>query len=283
MVIYYKKETNIVKYVKSKVKTTLYKKGGFLSMFGLGKVQYPDIYFHSGALHKDSLELIKNSKKTIVNASKLKEDLIKSYKIEKDKIEVMYPAVEVEPFDKQEVKKEFYIQHQIHFKKKIIYFTAKNFKKSGFEQFCDIVNEVEENNFQVVITLKDKDQKDYVNRVLKSNMMDKTTIIIEDEIFNIADIFLLPTRFKNFPLNVVKAMANQCAVLLPASNYGIEVLDIFATINMDNNTNTAYKIDMLLKLDNELKKVQQENYKIGKKLNYDYQRDKLDKIIETLV
>ena len=77
-------------------------------------------------------------------------------------------------------------------------------------------------------------------------------------------------------------MANKNAVFLPDTNYTSDLLDIFSTMNTPNDTKTTYRIMMLLKVDDELRKLQKQNYLVAKKLNDEYQIKRLEKIISTL-
>jgi len=281
MIVYYKKKTYLTDYVETKIdKVTMFKKPGWLESFGLRKTVYPDIYFHTGSLTNLSKILIEKSKIVIVNSPLLRDQIAQDLKVESDKLKVIYPAVDIPKFKKKEVKKPFYEEHNISQENKIIYFTAKNFPKSGFDNFCDIVSKIEETNFQIVITCKEKTQLEYAKNILESYDLSSKVIIIDYEIFDIADIFLLPTMLKNISINVIKAMASKCVVLIPDSTYAVEFVDIFSIINLQNSQNTAYKIDMILKINDELKKIQKANYSLGKKLNFDYQKKKMDQILE---
>jgi len=282
MIIYYKKETNLTKYIHSKEKVTIFKEPGFLHTIGFKTIIYPDIYFHTGTINSFSKTLIENSKITIVNSTILKNKLIEDLTVKEDNIEVIYPAVDVEPFKKKEIKKPFYEKYNIPNDYKIIYFTGKNLKKSGLESFCKIINNLEMDNFKAVISTNIEKELKYLKDVLKQNNLEDKVLIVDYEIFDVADIFVLPTTFKNFSINVVKAMANKCITFVPESNYSVELVDIFSIMRNPNDPNTSYKIDMVLRVKDELKKIQKENYKIGKKLTLQYQHRRLDRIIEKL-
>jgi glycosyltransferase involved in cell wall biosynthesis len=282
MIIHYKKETSLIKYLKSIKDTTLYKKG-WLEMLGLKTIKYPDIYFHSGVLNNIAKELIQKSNYTIVNSSMLKNDIVQELKLSQDKIKVIYPCVDVEKFKKKKNQKEFYKQYNISNDKRIIYFTANNYKKSGFESFCNIVTKLENKNYQIIISTNRKKELFYINTMLEKYGLTDDVLIIENTIFDVADIFVLPTSYKNFSLNVLKAMANKCVAFVPQTNYSVELVDVFSVMKEKNDLNTAYKIDMVLKLPDELKKIQKENYTIGKKLNSLYQQNKLNKVLEDIM
>ncbi|HIP11890.1 MAG TPA: glycosyltransferase family 1 protein [Arcobacter sp.] len=282
MKIYYKKETYLTKYIESSQETSFFKEPGFMEKIGFKTTIYPDIYFHTGALNSHSKTMIENSKVTIINSGILKDVLVDKLAVQSNKIKVIYPAVESSKFKKKEAKEEFYKEHGLSKDIKIVYFTAKNFKKAGFTSYCDIITKLECKNFKAVVSTKDDKEKDFALDVLKHFNLQDDVLIVEEEIFKIADIFLLPTSFANFSINVVKAMASKCIAFVPESNYAVELVDVFSIMKDVNDSNTAYKIDMLLRVNDELKKIQKENYDVGKKLTLEYQEKKLNKIIEEL-
>ncbi len=282
MLIYYKKYTNLVKYIENMKEIIVFKKPGLLEKLGLKKIKYPDIYFHTGTVNNFSNILIKNSKITIVNSTILKNKLVDKLNIQEDKIKVIYPAIESDKFKKKDRKKSFYVKYNINDDDKIIYFTGKNLEKSGIENFCKIINNLEMDNFKAIISTSDEKESRYAKEQLKFYKLEDSILLIKEEIFDITDIFVLPTKFNNFAINILKAMVNKSVAFVPETNYSVEIVDIFSIMSTPDDSNTSYKIDMLLRVNSELKKIQKENYKIAKKLTLDYQCNKLDKIIYTL-
>jgi glycosyltransferase involved in cell wall biosynthesis len=282
MLIYYKKYTNLVKYIENIKETIVFKKPGLLEKLGLKKIKYPDIYFHTGTVNNFSNILIKNSKITIVNSTILKNKLVDKLNIQEDKIKVIYPAIESDKFKKKDRKKSFYAKYNINDDDKIIYFTGKNLEKSGIENFCKIINNLEMDNFKAIISTSDEKESKYAKEQLKFYKLEDSILLIKEEIFDITDIFVLPTKFNNFAINILKAMVNKSVAFVPETNYSVEIVDIFSIMSTPDDSNTSYKIDMLLRVNSELKKIQKENYKIAKKLTLDYQCNKLDKIINIL-
>lgn len=279
MIIHYKNETNLIKYLQSIRETTPFKKGGFLAKIGFKEVIYPDIYFHSGSLNSYSKTMIENSKLIIVNSNILKDDILKKCLVKANKIEVILPAIETTKFKKKDAKVHFYKMHNISEDKKIVYFAAKNMKQAGFEQFCKICQNFEMENHQIVVTTYEDKEEAYAKDVLKHYDLDDAILLFEEEVYDVADIFILPTAFTNFSRAVLKAMAAKCAVFVSNDNYAIDILDIFAIMDGRNDPNISYKTDMLLRVTDELKKIQKENYKIVKELTFEKQEKELEKIL----
>ncbi len=282
MIIYYKNETNLTKYTEQSHNTQLYKDGTFLTKIGFKKRVYPDIYFHSGSLNEFSKRLIINSKITIVNSRILKDAICKTLQISENKIEVILPAYEPKKYKKKEIQKAFKEKYMIDMEKKIIYFTAKDFERNGFKYFCTIINNLEMTNWKAVISTSDEKQMIYAKEFLTHHKLLNDVILINEEIFDVADIFILPTIVENFSLSVLKAMAHKCVVFSTRNNNAIEIMDVFSIMNGQKDSNISYKIDMLLRVKDEIKKIKKENFQIASKLTSTYQREKLNKIIEKL-
>lgn len=282
MIIYYKNETNLTKYTEQSHNTQLYKDGTFLTKIGFKKRIYPDIYFHSGSLNEFSKRLIINSKITIVNSRILKDTICKTLQISENKIEVILPAYEPKNYNKKEIQKAFKEKYMIDMEKKIIYFTAKDFERNGFKYFCTIINNLEMTNWKAVISTSDEKQMIYAKEFLTHHKLLNDVILINEEIFDVADIFILPTIVENFSLSVLKAMAHKCVVFSTRNNNAIEIMDVFSIMNGQKDSNISYKIDMLLRVKDEIKKIKKENFQIASKLTSTYQREKLNKIIEKL-
>jgi len=282
IIIEYKKQTALTEYFESKVECKKFTKGGILEKIGFKDIKYPDIYFHTGTLNAHAKLMMQKANIIVINSTILADELVRDHKVAKEKLRVILPINDVEKFKKKDEKIEFYKKYEIPEDDKIIYFTAQNFKRNGFEYFCDIITKIESTNFRVFVTCTIDKELDFAKKVVKSyNLEDKITFI-EDEIFKVADIFILPTANVNFSTAVVKAVTNKCAVFVPTNNNAIEIVDVFAIMDEPDDSNTAYKVDMLLRVPDELKKIQKENYSIGKKLNTTYQRTLLNEIIQEI-
>jgi len=284
MIVFWKKENSLVKNFKQlakekKINYTFYKKPSFFAKIGLVSHNYPDIYFHSAPLDKDSLELIKKSKITIVNNSILKDRLIEKYDINKDKIKVIFPAIETKKFKKNEIQSKFLKEYNLDEGTRIIYFKSNDFIKDNFNSFCDILSKLEATNFKAFVTYKNKSELQFGAEIAKQKEVLKYIKFIENDIFEYSDIFIYPTNRKSFSQNILKAMANKNAVFLTNNNYAIDLLDVFAIMDSPNDSNVPYRVDMLLRVEDELRKIQKENYDIAKKLNDKYQIKKLQKLI----
>ena len=104
MLIYYKKETHLTKYIESTQETSFYKDPGFMEKIGFKNKLYPDIYFHTGLLNPHAKIMIENSKFTVINSSILADELVKDLNVKNENILRTYRLY------KNSVKTEQYIK-----------------------------------------------------------------------------------------------------------------------------------------------------------------------------
>jgi glycosyltransferase involved in cell wall biosynthesis len=196
--------------------------------------------------------------------------------ITNDKIHVILPGHNVDKFKKKIFKKAFTDRYNIDKKTKLIYFTAKNYEKTGVVQFFKFLQELTAANFKGVVSGTPEQLKALVPILKDMNLSDKV-ILAQGDIFRAADIFVLPTTNKLFASSVLRAMACKCVVFAPSTNHAFEIMDNFSIMSNANDSSTVHKIDMLLGNTQELKKIQKENYQKAKEytLKKQYNRLKL--------
>lgn len=242
-------------------------KGFFKKLFNNKK--YADVYFHSGSLDEKSIKNIKNSKITIVNSFSIKNKILEELKISSEKIEVIYPSININIENEDTIKIDFYKKFNIDFDTKLIFFTAKNFKTSGIKEFLDICSNLNYSNFKIIIA-GDKRQIGSLQFSLpKYKKLEEKIILIDDyknfdELFLVSDIFLLPTHNKSFATNILKAMFCKCVVFLSIKNDAKEVIDVFASMSSPTDATIAFKIDAILLDEKELENIKEQNNKLAK-------------------
>ncbi len=252
----------------------------------LGNKEFADIYFHSGNLDADAIENIKNAKKVFVNSQTVHHELLKNFQENLDKVEVLYPSVNIEYKKPKEVKQAFCEEQNIDPKKKIIFFTAKNFKTSGVKEFISIVLQLSSDNYIAVIESDKKQITSLKFQLSKINVEDKILLLEDypnkDELFLASDIFILPTHSKNFASNILKAMYCKCAVFVTATNPAKELVDVFAMMESPDDRSMQFKVEALLQNKNDLKLIKKQNRKIAKEHSLENALSKVEEIIATL-
>ncbi|MDN5092166.1 glycosyltransferase, partial [Aliarcobacter butzleri] len=195
--------------------------------------------------------------------------ILEELKISSEKIEVIYPSININIENEDKIKTDFYKKFNIDFDTKLIFFTAKNFKTSGIKEFLDICSNLNYSNFKILIA-GDKRQIGSLQFSLpKYKKLEEKIILIDDyknfdELFLVSDIFLLPTHNKSFATNILKAMFCKCVVFLSIKNDAKEVIDVFASMSSPTDATIAFKIDAILLDEKELENIKEQNNKLAK-------------------
>ncbi len=285
LTIDYKIKTKVVsELLKQENISELKKSSGLVKVFK--KKEFADIYFHSGALDKEVIEKIENAKKVIVNSQTSKEQLLKELEIPSEKIEVVYPAINIEYQKPKDIKKKVCEDLKIDPKKKIVFITAQNLKSAGVVEFINIVMAL---NLKDVVAIIEGNKKHIYNlrfQLSKYDVEDKLILLEDykniDELFLASDVFLLPTHNKNFASSILKAMFCKCAVFTTVNNAAKEVIDVFSTMESPSDRSIIFKISALLNNKEDLKLIKNQNRKIAKQYTLDKQLARVNEIVETI-
>lgn len=284
--ISYKNRTNLIEELEEQDNIKTIEQKGMLSKIISLKKEYADIYFHTGNIDEKAIENINNSKKTIVNSYSLKEELLETVNIDKSKIEVVYPSIDIIYEKTKEVKKRVCEKLEINPKKRIILFTANNLKASGVKEFIETLFSLNEQNFIGIIAGDSKQIYNLKFQLSKFSYTEKLLLVEDyenmDELYLASDIFLLPTYNKSFATNVLKAMYCKCAVFTTVNNHAKELVDVFSTMESPTDRSAPFKVDALLMQKEELKKIKKQNRKIAKKFTLKKNLQKVNEIIQAV-
>ena len=251
------------------------------------KKKYADVYFHSGVLDENSIENILNAKMTIANCFSSMNEIIAKTKISHEKVKVIYPSVDIEYKKNKDVKIKLCEELQINVKKKILFFTAKNFKSSGIKEFLDICSSISYEDFVVLIAGEKQHIRALQFQIPKYQKLQDKIILLEDyknmdDLFLASDIFILPTYNKTFAANVIKAMFCRCAVFLSIDNDAKEIVDVFASMDSPTDSSMSFKLDAVLKGRDDLKLIKKDNRKLGKEFSLANNLAKFNGIIDNI-
>lgn len=284
--IKYKTKTKLIQKLLEQENILELQKPSTFSKLTFKKKEFADIYFHSGVIDKEAIKNIENAKKVIVNSLLSAQQLLKELDTPKEKIELIYPSIDVEYKKPKEVKKEVCEKLEIDPKKKIIFFTASNLKNSGIIEFVNIIMQL---NIKNVIAIVAGDKKQINNlkfHLSKFDIEDKLLLLEDyeniDELFLASDIFLLPTNKKTFASSILKAMYCKCAVFTTANNAAREVIDVFSTMESSQDRSIIFKLTALINNKDDLKVIKNHNRKIAKKHTLEKNLRKMNNIIDSL-
>jgi len=278
-------KTKVIKYLETIYNVEYYKQQTLLEKLLLKDKKYPDIYFHQGSLNTTALDMVENSKLTIVNSNSIKETILekRSY-LNENKIFILYPYINATIKYDKKIKKEFRKTHNISKEDRIIYFTAKDLALGGLDKVLEIISQLEKNNFVLLIDTDTLQAHTLKDKLVKLKINDKVIILEnyaeKDKLFIAADIFILPTKQKLFAPNVLKAMYYKNAIFVNRDNAASEIIDAFSLIIGQNDQTISFKTDALLENKEELKKIQKENYLVVKNITYDTYIEELNTLIK---
>ena len=284
--IFYKKSNVLINEILKKDDILKFEKKSFISKIFSSSKNYPDIYFHSGSLDEESIEMIENSRFTIANSYSMKHEMVKKCKVENSQIEVIYPTI-TSTYLKPKESKALLAQELGFYKKdKIILFHSKNLEKNGVLEFLDIIKSLSADNFKAIITGDNKQIYTLKFKFTKYNLDDKVFLLEDyenlDLLYSAADIYIIPTYMKGFNSNVIKAMFFKTAVFVSANSASREVVDIFSTMDSPNDRSMQFKVDAILNDKDELKKIKKDNKKLSEEFAYEVQLKRLEAIIKNL-
>ncbi len=281
----YKKKNSLITELLEQENIKELKKPSFFSKI-LGKKEFADIYFHSGEFDKEALENIEKAKKVFVNSQTVHHQLLRVLQTNLDKVEVLYPSINIEYKKPKEIKQKFCEEQNIDPKKKIVFFTGKNFKTSGVKEFISIILQLNAQDFIAVIEGDKKQITSLKFQLSKINIEDKILLLDnyerKDELFLASDIFILPTYSKNFASNVLKAMFCKCAVFVPATNPAKELVDVFAMMESPLDRSMQFKVDALLQNKADLKLIKKQNRNIALEHTLEKSLEKVNEVITSI-
>ena len=286
--IYAKKENSLTKILNEHYEIRRVELLSTLHKLFFATQEYPDIYFHSGAIDKTAKEMIKRSKKIIVNSFRQKQKIVSDSLANEQKIEVIYPDVQVKKFKAKKVKKALLKELGVDDReKKIILFSANNFKTGGFTEFLDILDRL--NNDFLAIAVGSDDDIYKANFILDkyTDIKEKVKLIKKTEhkdtdLFQAADIYIAPTYGTAFATNVLKAMASKCAVFVTVNNDAVEAVDVFAVLQSPTSPAASFKIDALLGQKVDLKVIKKQNFEAMEEFTMEKHFEKFREIVESM-
>jgi UDP-glucose:(heptosyl)LPS alpha-1,3-glucosyltransferase len=255
--------------------------------FSLERVTCPEIYRAGDGVHKIFVDVeqkskwnplhkiyisleeqcFKNSKKIIANSEMIKKQIIDTYTIDSEKIEVVYNGVYLENVNFISVQNKLTNEFKIDFTKTdILLYVGSGFKRKGVEEFLHIISKLDNKNIIAFIVGKEKKLKFYKNIAVALGIENKVIFTgARDDVkdfYAIADIFLFPTRYEPFSNVVLEAMVYQCAIITTKQNGASEILDDEWVMQTSTDYTISTKIDNLLNNKKKLKKLKARNLEI---------------------
>jgi len=265
--------------------------------FSLDRITCPDIYRAGDGVHKAFLKTKKfslnplhltylylekkcfnNTKKIIANSRLVKNQIISTYNISPQKIEIIYNGIPLkEKADFRNLKKEFNLKNE-----KIILYVGSGFERKGVKEAFDIISKLK-GKFKFFVIGKEKKIEWYKYYAKNLNIEDKVIFTGPrsdvDKFYSIADIFLFPTRYEPFSNVILESLNFECVSFTTKQNGASEILPKEWIID----ENIAQKIQYLLDNENELKKLQKKAKEISKNFSIEKNVEKTLKVINEVI
>jgi len=265
--------------------------------YSLDRITCPDLYRAGDGVHKVFLSIenksrlnllhpiylylerhcFNNAKYIIANSNMVREQIINTYKINPNKINVIYNGIELKEFDYKKsfdkLSKEFLISKN----QSILLFVGSGFKRKGAAEFLQIISKLKAKDIKAFIIGKEKNIKYYQNLSKKLHIDDQVVFTGPrkdvDDFYAISDIFLFPTHYDPFSNVVLEAMNFENVVFTTSRNGASEILDKDFVMDNPYDTKVISYIDNLLcdksalKTEKRKNKKKSELFSIEKNLN----------------
>ena len=271
--------------------------------FSLERIVCPDVYRAGDGVHKVFLNIenksklnplhpiylflekrcFNNAKFIIANSNMIKDEIIDTYGIRPNKIDVVYNGVESKTINHESSFKKLSKEFDIDKNSSILLYVGSGFKRKGVEEFLEIIAKLKNQSVKAFIIGKEKNLE-YYQQLSKDLKIDKTVIFTGpradvDDFYTISDIFLFPTRYEPFSNVVLEAMSFENAVFTTRQNGAHEILTDEYIMTSSKDFSVAKKIDDLLEDAKELSDIKRENKLIASKLSIELNMQKTIKVI----
>ena len=271
--------------------------------FSLERIVCPDVYRAGDGVHKVFLNIenksklnplhpiylflekrcFNNAKFIIANSNMIKDEIIDTYGIRPNKIDVVYNGVESKTINHESSFKKLSKEFDIDKNSSILLYVGSGFKRKGVEEFLEIIAKLKNQSIKAFIIGKEKNLE-YYQQLSKDLKIDKTVIFTGpradvDDFYTISDIFLFPTRYEPFSNVVLEAMSFENAVFTTRQNGAHEILTDEYIMASSKEFSVAKKIDDLLEDAKELSDIKRENKLIASKLSIELNMQKTIEVI----
>lgn len=206
-----------------------------------------------------------NSKKIITNSNFIKDQIIKTYDINSQKIQTIYNGVNLpKNIDKTKAKAEICANFNLDVNKPLILFLGSGFKRKGVKEFLNILKNLNSSYNSIVIG-KDKNIKKYKN-LAKNLELDTLFLGLRNDankFYEASDIFIFPTHYEPFSNVILEALSYGCVCFTTKQNGASEILDDEFVMSSPNDFEISKVIDKFLNDISLLQTQSQKNIEIS--------------------
>lgn len=250
--------------------------------FSLERISCPDIYRAGDGVHREFLlskkknynllnpvylfleqRCFRNAHKIIANSMMVRNDIIRHYRIETDKISVIYSGVELDIDNSLagSVRQELSIDPST----RLILFVGSGFARKGVSEMLHLLAKLDRDFFAIIVG-KDKHLQRYITLSEQLGLAEKvkfTGPVREiDRYYVDSDILMLPAHYEPFSNVVLEAMRGGNAVITTRQNGAAEILQDELLMENSADEKIIPKLQHLLDQPDYLAKIKQQNLDI---------------------
>ncbi len=275
--------------------------------FSLERISCSDIYRAGDGVHKVFLSIEKkskinllhkvylylekrcfeNSKKIIANSHMIKNQIIDTYKINSNKIEVIYNGINLVKPDFKKSYEKLAKEFDIKKNENIILYVGSGFKRKGVEEFLEIFSKIKNKDCKAFIIGKEK-KFSYYKNIAKDLKIDSKVIFTGPradviDFYTISDIFLFPTRYEPFSNVILESMSFSNAVITTKQNGAHEILLDEYIMETPTDYTIVNKIDELLENPEKMSEIKAQNLEIVKNFSIEKNVEQTLKVINEVI
>ena len=255
--------------------------------FSLERITCPDFYRAGDGVHKVHISIEKkskfnllhptylylerkcfnNAKCIIANSNMVKKEIIDSYKIDPNKIKVIYNGIELKDFDYKKSFEKLSSEFSIIKNQSILLYVGSGFKRKGVEEFLQIFSKLDSKELLGFIVGGESKIRHYRD-LAKTLKIDNQIIFTGprtdvNDFYTISDIFLFPTHYDPFSNVVLEAMNFENVVFTTPKNGASEILNDDFIISKPYEKNAISAIDKILSNKNIMAEEKKKNKEIS--------------------
>lgn len=253
--------------------------------FALDRIRCPDIYRAGDGVHKVYLttrgfslnplhpvylflekRCFQQARYIIANSRMVKEQIIRGYDIDADKIRVIYNGVAApKVVDKPAAWRRLAGEFDLTAEQPVILFTGNGFARKGMREFLEILARI-----PLPVTALVAGTDKHLPRYRRLAQRLGVTVTFAgarrdiDDFYAIADVLLLPTHYEPFSNVVLEAMRANTAVFTTAQNGAAEILPEAFVMTRPDDFSVAERITALLEDKPRLAAVRQQHEEIAR-------------------
>jgi UDP-glucose:(heptosyl)LPS alpha-1,3-glucosyltransferase len=274
--------------------------------FSLERITCADIYRAGDGVHKVFLSIekksilnllhptylylerhcLKNAKQIIANSKMVKNEIIKTYNLNPNNINVIHNGIKLNEIDFEKSFKKISSEFSITQDQSVLLYVGSGFKRKGVEEFLRIFSELKTINIVGFIVGKERNMEYY--RTLSKNLkIDKQIYFTGprtdvNDFYSISDIFLFPTHYDPFSNVVLEAMNFKNVVYTTSTNGASEILNKDFILERPYDKKVVASIDKILGNKTALEGEKRNNRKISKSFSIQKNLTKTLKVIKKI-